>query len=63
MASATSSPMRRSIPPGVASNRFTWTFVLLCIWLMAGAYLDSWHHHNPTRPETNFVAPCHSVLY
>ncbi len=63
MASATSSPMRRSIPPGVASNRFTWTFVLLCIWLMAGAYLDSWHHHNLTRPETNFLSPYHSVLY
>ena len=49
--------------PGAASSRFTWTFVVLCVWLMAGAYLDSWHHHNLTRPETNFLTPYHFLLY
>jgi len=63
MATATSTAGRRPLKPGVASTRFTWTFVLLCIWLMAGAYLDSWHHHNLTRPETNFLTPYHLLLY
>ena len=64
MVVATSTPdLRRPRQPGVASNRFTWTFVLLCIWLMAGAYLDSWHHHNLKGVETNFLTPYHAVLY
>jgi hypothetical protein len=63
MATKTSTPPRQSRQPGVASARFTWTFVVLCVWLMAGAYLDSWHHHNLTRPETNFLNPYHYVLY
>jgi hypothetical protein len=63
MAGATSSQVRRPRQPGVASARFTWTFVLLCCWLLAGAYLDSWHHHNLTRPETTFLTPYHFVLY
>ncbi len=62
MATATSTP-RRPRQPGVASARFTWTFVVLCVWLMAGAYLDSWHHHNLARPETSFLNPYHYVLY
>jgi hypothetical protein len=63
MATASPSPLRRPRPPGVASDRFTWIFVVLCIWLMAGAYFDSWHHHNLTRPETNFLTPYHLLLY
>lgn len=63
MATVTSIAERRPPKPGVASARFTWTFVGLCIWLMAGAYLDSWHHHNLTRPETNFLTPYHLLLY
>jgi hypothetical protein len=49
--------------PGVAGTRFTWTFVILCCWLMAGAYLDAWHHHNLTRPETSPFTPYHFLLY
>jgi hypothetical protein len=63
MATATSTALRKPRQPGVASSRFTWTFVLLCVWLMAGAYLDSWHHHNLVRPETNFLSPYHIALY
>jgi hypothetical protein len=63
MATVTSTAASRPQKPGVASSRFAWTFVLLCIWLMAGAYLDSWHHHNLTRPETNFLTPYHLLLY
>src|SRR5216683_1972814 len=63
MATQISTPPRQSRQPGVASSRFTWAFVVLCVWLMAGAYLDSWHHHNLARPETNFFNPYHYVLY
>src|SRR5216683_1497196 len=63
MATQISTPPRQSRQPGVASSRFTWAFVVLCVWLMAGAYLDSWHHHNLARPETNFLNPYHYVLY
>ena len=63
MATVTSTAGSRPRQPGVASARFTWTFVLLCIWLMAGAYLDSWHHHSLLRQETNFFNPYHLVLY
>src|SRR5258706_6297939 len=64
MAAATSTPAaRRPRQPRTASTRFTWTFVLLCIWLMAGAYLDSWHHHSLKGVETNFFTPYHAVLY
>jgi len=63
MATSTSAPVRRPRQPGVASARFTWTFVLLCCWLMGGAYLDSWHHHNLQRPETSFLTPYHFLLY
>ncbi|HEX7263589.1 MAG TPA: hypothetical protein VF383_05375 [Candidatus Dormibacteraeota bacterium] len=63
MAATTSIPVRGTRQPGVASKRFTWTFVALCVWLMAGAYLDSWHHHSLTRPETNFFTPYHFLLY
>lgn len=63
MATATSTSVSRPRQPGAASERFTWTFVVLCIWLMAGAYLDSWHHHSLTRPETNFFTPYHALLY
>jgi hypothetical protein len=63
MATVTSAQTRRIRLPGVASPAFTWTFVVLCCWLMAGAYLDSWHHHSLARPETNFFTPFHAVLY
>src|SRR5467141_2073370 len=61
-ATTTSAPVQRP-QPGAASARFTWTFVLLCGWLMGGAYLDSWHHHNLKSPETSFLTPYHAVLY
>jgi len=63
MGTTTATPLRRPRLPGVASARFTWTFVVLSVWLMAGAYLDSWHHHNLSRPETNFFTPYHFLLY
>lgn len=64
MATKSATPVRRPQKPGVASRRFTWTFVLLCVWLMAGAYLDSWHHHNlGAHQETNFLTPYHFLLY
>jgi hypothetical protein len=63
MATVSSVPVGRFRQPRTASGQFTWTFVLLCVWLMAGAYLDSWHHHNLTRPETNFFTPYHIGLY
>jgi len=63
MAAATPTRVRSPRQPGVASERFTWTFVLLCVWLMAGAYLDSWHHHSLVGRETNFFTPYHAVLY
>src|SRR5712692_329338 len=63
MSTTTATPLRRPRQPGVASASFTWTFVVLSVWLMAGAYLDSWHHHNLTRPETNFFTPYHFLLY
>lgn len=63
MAIATSTSVCKPRQPRVASNRFTWTFVLLSLWLMAGAYLDSWHHHSLTRAETNFFTPYHFALY
>src|SRR6266849_6304427 len=61
--SSTTLPNSSSRKPRTAVARFTWTFVLLCIWLMAGAYLDSWHHHSLKGVETNFFTPYHAVLY
>src|SRR5713226_5048427 len=49
MAAKTATPLSRPAQAGVASARFTWTFVVLSVWLMAGAYLDSWHPHNVIR--------------
>jgi hypothetical protein len=63
MTTTTSTTVGRLRTPGVAGTRFTWTFVVLSVWLMAGAYLDSWHHHNLIRPETNFFTPYHFLLY
>ncbi len=64
MATATTtSAVRPPRQPGAASSRFTWTFVALCVWLMAGAYLDSWHHHSLKGVETNFFTPYHALLY
>ena len=37
--------------------------MLLCCWLMAGAYLDAWHHHNLVGVENNFFTPYHFALY
>lgn len=50
-------------PTGAATDLFTWVFVLLCIWLMGGAYLDAWHHHNLTGTDNNFFTPYHYLLY
>jgi hypothetical protein len=44
------------------TRRFEWTVVVLCTWLMAGAYLDSWAHRHLTSLET-FFTPWHAVLY
>ena len=63
MAGPTSTQVRPPRQPHAASDRFTWTFILLCVWLMAGAYLDSWHHHNLVGRETNFFTPYHALLY
>src|ERR1700736_4768713 len=50
---------RGSIP---ATPQFEWTVIVLCTWLMAGAYLDEWAHRHLTRLET-FFTPWHAVLY
>jgi hypothetical protein len=50
---------RASIP---ATPQFEWAVVVLCTWLMAGAYLDSWAHRHLARLET-FFTPWHAVLY
>jgi len=41
---------------------FEWTVVVLCTWLMSGAYLDAWAHRHLARLET-FFTPWHAVLY
>lgn len=50
---------RGSLPP---TRRFEWTVVVLCTWLMAGAYLDSWAHRHSASLES-FFTPWHAVLY
>jgi hypothetical protein len=50
---------RGPIPP---TRQFEWTVVVLCTWLMAGAYLDSWAHRHLASLET-FFTPWHAVLY
>ena len=50
-------------PAGVPSPGFNWTFVLLSCWLIGGAYLDAWHHHNLIAPDTNPFTPYHFLLY
>jgi len=45
-----------------ATPRFEWTVVVLCTWLMGGAYLDAWAHRHLARLET-FFTPWHAVLY
>src|SRR3989441_10447542 len=44
------------------TRRFEWTVVVLCTWLMAGAYLDAWAHRHLARLES-FFTPWHGVLY
>ena len=44
------------------TTQFEWTVVLLCTWLMSGAYLDAWAHRHLARLET-FFTPWHAVLY
>jgi hypothetical protein len=50
---------RGSVP---ATRQFEWIVVVLCTWLTAGAYLDSWAHRHLARLET-FFTPWHAVLY
>src|SRR5438270_3760756 len=45
-----------------ATTQFEWTVVVLCTWLMSGAYLDSWAHRHLAGLETSFT-PWHAVLY
>jgi len=51
-------------PPGPsrATWAFEWTVVVLCAWLMSGAYLDAWAHRHLARLET-FFTPWHAALY
>src|SRR5260370_3280155 len=63
MTTEISTPPRQSQQTGVASTRFTWAFVALCVWLIAGASVDSWHNHNLDRPEPKFLNPYRYVLY
>src|SRR5438105_9490360 len=44
------------------TTQFEGTVVLLCTWLMSGAYLDAWAHRHLARLET-FFTPWHAVLY
>jgi hypothetical protein len=54
---------REQTPPAVlGTDVFTRLYVVLCIWLVSGAYIDSWAHHHLTRLET-FFTPWHAVLY
>jgi hypothetical protein len=46
----------------VATRQFEWVVVVLCTWLLAGAYLDSWAHRHLASLET-FFTPWHAVLY
>jgi hypothetical protein len=46
----------------VPTRRFEWTMIALCIWLMAGGYLDAWAHRHLASLET-FFTPWHAVLY
>ena len=48
--------------PILPSRRFEWTVVILCAWLMTGAYLDAWAHRHLANLET-FFTPWHGVLY
>jgi hypothetical protein len=45
-----------------ATSWFEWVVVGLSIWLMSGAYLDSWAHRHLASLET-FFTPWHGVLY
>jgi hypothetical protein len=55
-------PRVRGMP--VASKHFTWGFVALAIGLVAGAYLDTFAHHNiPAVNKEGFVTPWHVLLY
>src|SRR2546421_4666002 len=44
------------------TTQFEWTVVLLCTWLMSGAYLDAWAPRHLARLET-FFTPWHALLY
>ena len=46
----------------MGTTQFEWTVVVLCTWLMSGAYLDAWAHRHLARLET-FFTPWHAVLY
>ncbi len=50
---------RGSIP---ATRRFEWIVVVLCTWLLGGAYLDAWAHRHLATLES-FFTPWHAVLY
>lgn len=44
-----------------ATPQFEWAFMVLCTWLLSGAYLDAWAHRHFAF-ET-FFTPWHAVLY
>jgi hypothetical protein len=48
--------------PILPTWQFEWVVVVLCTWLLSGAYLDSWAHRHLARLET-FFTPWHAVLY
>ena len=49
------------VRPVVTTRRFEWTFIVLCTWLLSGAYVDAWAHRHFTF-ET-FFTPWHALLY
>ena len=42
--------------------RFDWIFVVLCGWILVGAFTDGWAHSHGRTDET-FFTPWHALLY
>jgi hypothetical protein len=50
----------RETPTG--GVRYDWLMIAVLVWLLIGAYLDSWAHGHVPNLET-FFTPWHGVLY
>ena len=46
-----------------SSLRYDYTTALLLLWLIGGAYLDSWAHYHFGNNLETFFTPWHAVLY